>query len=522
MYLNNRVRHSIKNHNLKFSISGYRFGPEIFIFAVFIFIVHLSTNSEYGYFRDELYFISCGKRLEWGYVDQPPLMPLIAFISDYVSFGSLRLFRIPAAVGHAFTAMLTGYLAFLLGANRSGALIATIAVIISPIFLVGGHLMTMNAFEPLLWTTISILMIFFIRGSGWGMPLALAAVVAISVLNKHSAVFFCISMLVGMLLSPNRKCLFSKNFGIGLFALTIFLLPHIFWQINHDFPTLELLRVGRLEKNTEFDVFGFFTTQILENHPLNFCLAVAGFFALFVAQKLKEFRFFGSAALVFLILMISLKAKPYYVAPVYPVLFASGGVAMSSVLRSKKLISTVVLTMLVGGAVLMPLAIPVLPVKTLVLYQKLLGISHSRTENKKYNDLPQHFADQFGWEEILEATSKVFHQLPAQEKESTAIFASNYGEASAIDLMREKYGLPSPISGHNNYFLWGKTNRLNQWIAVGGTEEFYLKFFKSVVEVVVSHKNPSAMPYESGVSVYLVKEPKDNISKIWPSLKNYN
>src|SRR4051812_38002281 len=118
--------------------------PELWALAALVLLFHALTNRGYGWFRDELYFIACGRHPAFGYVDQPPLFPLLAAAVEWISFGSRVVFRMPAAIAHASLVLLTGVLARRLGARRFGALVAGAAAAISPTFLVAGHLMTMN------------------------------------------------------------------------------------------------------------------------------------------------------------------------------------------------------------------------------------------------------------------------------------------------------------------------------------------------------------------------------------------
>ena len=495
---------------------------EILALSAFALLLHVMTSGNYGYFRDELYFISCGKRLAWGYVDQPPFVPFVAAISNFLSNGSLLLFRVPASMAHAVLILLTGYLAMLLGANRSSALMAGVAVLISPLFLVNGSLLTMNAFEPLFWTTISILIVLLIQRPSLIISITLGVITGLAIINKHSTVFFILPLVFSLAISKYRLLLKLKWILIAICISSVIVMPHLYWQIDNNFPMLELLKNGQANKNVEFDFLKFVSGQVLENHPLNFLISLIGLFAFFLDRPLKEYRFFGLVFILFFFLMVFLKAKPYYLAPIYPLLFVAGSISFNHLFENNMFGKISIFTlMLISGSILLPLTIPILPIDKLISYQKFLGIEPQRTEEKQYNLLPQHISDQFGWEEIVLAASTAFSNLPEQDKKNTAIFASNYGEASAIDLFRDKELLPAPISSHNNYFLWGHKNKL-QWLAVGGKETFYRKYFESVRMIAKSAKNKYAMPYQSEISIYLVKYPKAPIPVIWQKIKNYN
>lgn len=58
------------------------------------FLVHLYAGRHYGYFVDELYYLACSRHLDWGYVDQPPLIALITWVARSLFGGSLSAIRL--------------------------------------------------------------------------------------------------------------------------------------------------------------------------------------------------------------------------------------------------------------------------------------------------------------------------------------------------------------------------------------------------------------------------------------------
>ncbi len=123
----------------------------VFGLAAAKLIFHLATAGRYGIFRDELYYLACGEHLDWGYVDQPPLIALVAWIARHLFGDWLVGLRLIPALAGAVTVWLAGKLARDLGGGAFAQILSALAVICVPIYLILHHWLTMNAFEPLLW-----------------------------------------------------------------------------------------------------------------------------------------------------------------------------------------------------------------------------------------------------------------------------------------------------------------------------------------------------------------------------------
>ena len=171
------------------------------------------------------------------------------------------------------------------------------------------------------------------------------------------------------------------------------------------------------------------------------------------------------------------------------------------------------------GLLSMPFAIPILPVDRFIKYSSALGVKPSSAETKHLSDLPQWYADMFGWENMAATVSKVYSSLPPEEQKKTVVFAQNYGEAGAIDFFRGKYPLPRVICGHNNYWYWGPGDTtFTTVIVIGGRKADHLKSCDSVeqVGIIVS---PHAMPYENDLPIYICKQFKVPFSLIWSRVR---
>lgn len=220
-----------------------------------------------------------------------------------------------------------------------------------------------------------------------------------------------------------------------------------------------MLRNADKNQNVAFSLAEFVKGQILLMHPLTFPVWASGLYFYLFRKEARPLRELGWAYVALFALMVVFRAKVYYILPFYPILLASGGAQMEAWLTARPRLAwmkpALVGLLLAGGALMAPFGLPVLPVETFIRYQRFLGIEPPRTEKLKLAELPQLYADMFGWEEMTRTVARVYNNLPPEERERCAIFARNYGEAGAIDFFGPRYGLPKAIGKHQNYFLWG-------------------------------------------------------------------
>ena len=487
-------------------------------------IFHLAFSSGYGYFRDEFYYIACGEHLDWGYVDQPPLTPLLALITRALLGDSLLALRFFPAVAGAVLVFLTGLMARELGGGRFAQGLAAVATLAAPTYIANDHIFTVNAFDHVFWALGAYLVIRIVKEDNPKLWLVFGLVAGIGLQNKISVLFFGFGIFVALLLTAHRKYFLSKWLWFGGAVAFVIFLPYVLWQVQHDWPMLELLRRGQLYKNYPLSPFEFLQGQFIEMHPFNLPIWLAGLYFYLVSKQGKRYRVLGWTYVVILVVFLILKAKPYYFAPAYPMLLAAGAFTIETFVRERQwnwLKPATVTLLLLGGAAVAPLAMPLLPVETYIRYQRFLGIEPPKTERHRFGKLPQLYADMFGWQEMVATVAKVYNSLPPEERAKCAIFTNNYGEAGAIDFFGGKYGLPKAISGHNNYWLWGPGNYAGEIvITVGPRLEDVKKAFDQV-ELGATHVNEYAMPYESDLPIYICRKPKMSLPEVWPRTKNY-
>ena len=495
------------------------------IAAVKIFLFVLAGGS-YGYFRDELYFLACSEHLAFGYPDHAPLSVWLTRFSREIFGESLYAIRLFPALAGALKIVLTGLLVREFGGRHFATLLACLCVLVAPVYLVMDNLLAMNAYESLFWTGCALAYVLAIKRENPRYWLLFGALAGIGLMNKHSIIFFGLAFVAGLVLTQDRKFFADKFLWIaGAIAFAIFL-PNLIWQYQNDWATLELLQnVQKTGKNIVLAPHEFVFQQMFILFPLTAFVWLAGLWFLLFDKTGKRFRALGIAYLITLVLMILLKAKNYYLAPVYPMLFAAGGVFWENLLagfRFGKIGRIAFPTLLIiGGLIFLPLAMPILPIEKFIAYQNALGLAPPRTEVGHQGVLPQHFGDMFGWEEMTAKTAEVFQSLPPEEREKAAIFTGNYGEAGAIDLFGKRYNLPKAISGHQSYYLWGHRNYDGSVIIILGDEKEDAEKVCESVEEKTRVGDPLAMK-EENFNILICRGLKEPLSKFWKKVKHWN
>ena len=490
-------------------------------------LLHLVTAGRYGYFRDELYFLDLGRHLDWGYVDTAPLIAVYAKIALLLG-GSLPVLRTIAALAGAARVALTMLLARELGGGRFAQALAGLCAVAAPIYLGVDSILTMNGFESLYWMGCVFLIIRIARTGDSRLWVWFGVLAGLGLENKHSTLFFGGAIAAALLLSRERRELAKPWIWIGLGTALLIFLPNILWQIRHGFPTLEdLENVKKAGKNVVLTPAQFVGQQVLLLHPLLFPLWLAGLVSLLFG-RLSRMRMLGWTYLVLLAIMIAFKAKNYYLAPIYPMLFAAGAVAIetwllrrawSGRLWPKAALATYVAA---AGALVVPAVLPILPPEELVAYQRRIGAAPPKTEVRHDGPLDQRLGDQFGWEELVADVAKIYNALSPEERARTGIFASNYGEAGALNLFGPALGLPAPICAHQNHYFWGPPKREPEnliWLQWGrqGVEDHC----RSVVQAG-EHFHPWGMAEENR-AIYLCRGLKRPLADYWePDFKHWN
>lgn len=485
--------------------------------------LHLLLANRYGYFRDELYFLDCGRHLDWGYVDHAPMIGLLSRIALLLG-GSLPVLRGLAALAGTALVVLAAQIARRFGGGAFAQSLAALAVVAAPIYLGLSSLFTMNVFEPLFWMGAVLALLRALETDAKRDWIALGVLLGLGLMNKHSTAFFGIALAAGLLLSPQRRAVLRRGPWLALAVAALLFAPNLVWQAAHGFPTLEDLRnVARSGKNVVLGPGDFLAQQVLLVHPVLFPLWLLGLTWLLRSRDVGR-RALGLTFVVFFLLLFLLKAKNYYLAPIYPMLLAAGASSLetwTSGPRGRLVRAAIILLVVLGGAATAPIVTPLLDPERLVAYQRAIGIEPPKTEVAHVGPLPQMFGDQFGWPELVEDVARIYRALPPAERAVATIFANNYGEAGAINLLGPALGLPRAISGHQTYFLWGPQGRKGEVVIVLQSDRADLESVCATVEEAGEHFHPWGMA-EENEPIYVCRGLHPPFEELWPRLKHWN
>jgi Dolichyl-phosphate-mannose-protein mannosyltransferase len=487
-----------------------------------IFLQFAGIN-RYGFFRDEFYYMACGNHLAWGYVDQPPLVALIAWLVKHTMGDSMFAVRLPCVLAGAAIVYLTGLLARELGGGAFAQGLAAATMVFAPIYLAFDSFYSMNAFEPLIWMVCAWIVIRIAKGASPKLWVAFGVVAGVGLENKHTMLAFGLAVIASLLLTPERRILANRWLWIGGAVALLVFLPNLIWEATHGWPQVEVVRNGQAFKINRITPAQFLFEQVLFMGPVALLVWLAGLVWLVRAPEAKPLRFLAWLYVFILAIVMLLDGKSYYVVPIYPVLVAAGGVALDRWMiapRWRWARAAYVVALVIAGIITVPFGVPVLSLDNFIWYSGKLPYAKSvKTEVDTPVELPQLYADMLGWPNQAKVISEVYWALPASERSHCAILTGNYGEAGAIDYYGPRYGLPQAISGHNSHWFWGPGDYDGSCVILyGDNAEEFAKSWRDV-RVAAVINSAHASPAETGLKVYVCREPVAALAEMWPRFK---
>lgn len=483
-------------------------------------VLHLISASHYGFFRDELYFIVCGRHPAFGYVDQPPLTPLLAAASQTWGL-NLWLIRLIPALFHAGAVLAVCALVRLLGGGGSAQTLAGIAVGLSPVELALTATLGTTALEPLSWTFVvyAFVRATLRRQAGWFIAAGLAAGLALE--DKYTIAFLLAAIVFGILTVGPRSVLRLRAFWLGALGTALFAAPNIAWQGIHGWPFLALIHADEATKNVALAPAPWILQQIVMNGPL---AAPVWMFGIGAYCAWPRTRFLGVAIVTVFVTFVSIHAKDYYLTGIYPMLYAAGAVTVEKLFQRAPFRYGYAALIAAIALPVAPLAMPLLSERQLIAYRAhgeafLLAKPVETSERYAPGILPQYFADMHGWSTLAASVDRAEMLLAPDERAHAAIFTQNYGEASAIAVLGD--GNVPVISGHNNFALWGPHGDPTVLIFVGGTRAGLARDFRTVRQVgTVSDRY--ARPDQIGVPIFIARDPIHDFAQSWPQRQHFD
>jgi len=502
--------------------AALRIDPVAAAIAVATALFHIATARGYGWFRDELYYLACSRHLDWGYVDHPPLVALAGFVVRNTLGTSLVALRLFPALCAGATVLVAAAIARQMGGGRTAQAAAATAVALAPVNLSLASVFSMNPIDHLIWALMLLVATRLMVTDDRRLWLLFGALAGIGLENKLSVLFLGAGVAAGLLLAREGRHLIDPRLHAGGAIAAVLFAPHLLWQMAHDWPTAEFVRNATEHKNVALTPLAYLREQIVMMNPLALPLWLAGLALLLFARNGRPWRPLGWAWPVAFAILVFQNGKPYYLAPIYPLLFAAGGLVLEGAARRRPAVAgSAVALLAVSGLALAPLAKPLLSEDDYVRYAALFGMTPGSDERKTLGRLPQFFADMHGWPEMAAAVAGVAAALPPEERARACVFGQNYGEAAALDLFGPALGAPRAISGHNNYWLWGPRGCDGSvLIIIGGERADHERVFADVGEAG-RFDCVDCMPYEDDQPIWIARGLRVPVRELWPSIQHY-
>jgi len=483
---------------------------EVLLVAAGFVLLELAVSARYGFHRDELYFLACARHLAWGYVDQPPLVPAVAWLETHLFGTSPVSLRILPAFAAGGASVISACMARELGGRRKAQVLAALATATSPQVLAAFHLLSTAAFDMFFWSAMCLVVLRFLRTGDQRLWLALGVLTGLALLNKLNVLFLLVALGVGLTAAGRARALLDRRAVVGGVLALLIWSPNIVWNAQHQWAALSMLQSLHQENSSLGASLAFIPAQLIVVGPVLVVLWLAGLRDLIRSPIAKPL---GYAYLVLVVMFTLSGAKPYYLAGMYFLLFAAGAVWAERRLESRlpaRGLRGWVLLMIVGGMLALPLSLPVLPESTLPTgsWEGVINKDLSAT---------------VGWQDFVKQIAGVASTLPADQRADLVVFTGDYGAAGAIDLWGSEYRLPDAISGHNTYWWWGPGSARDgaTTIAVNLSRSYLLTIFARVRSAGSVRTPGGVWTEERGDPIWICQGQFRTWAEAWPEARHY-
>ncbi|QLY33043.1 glycosyltransferase family 39 protein [Nocardia huaxiensis] len=465
--------------------------------------VLLTVSNRYGYHRDELYFLAAGRHPDWGYADQPPLVPLIARGISVIDSQSLVLLRIPAILAAVAVVVCAGLMARELGAGRVGQALAAAFVASAALLMAAGHLLGTTVFDLAFWSGIVLLVLRLLRPETdprWWLGVGVLA--GLSLQNKAlSAVPIAVLAVTLAAIGP-RKIFATRYFPLAVGIAAVIALPYVLWQARNDWPQWELGRaIAGGSSGTSDTPLTFVLLQFGLMGPF---LVPLWIFGLWWLWRQRRYRALPLTYLVLLLLYTVSSGKAYYLGGMYPLLLAAAAAGVEPMLEGRRMRTAAVVSVTAVNAVAgAALFLPIIPV-TSVRDTAVLEINYDAGET-------------IGWPEFVDQIA----EIRMRAGPNAELLTANYGEAGAIERYGALHRLPTPHSGHNSYWWWGPPQDARPALLIGFGVDRALELCPQIEQVGRIDNGLGIDNEEQGGLVYLCRAPRAGWAEMWPSLRRF-
>ena len=496
-----------------------------FLFALsllnFLLIYISSFNKQYEYFIDEFYYIACAARPSFGYVDHPPLAPFLLTLFSFIFGTSIYAIRFLPALAASATVFLTGKLTEQIGGKNYAPVLAATAFMCNPVALAFAGFYSMNAFEPLLFIILLMLVVRMITNSNPKEWILIGLVLGLGIMNKHTFVIGYAMLILALAAGGHFRFFLSRWFWLGSLLAFFIVLPNILWQIANGFPSLEFYNNITYRKNVYTPPVPFIINQIINMSPVAALLWIAGTVYLLFNKQFKQFRFLSLFFIfVFGFMLLSGTSRTDRTLFAYPAVLAGGAIFYErffSKFRWRIIRLILPALLILFGAFSIPLVLPYFSYQQAEYFVKATGIN-TEIERGKKPPLPQLLADRIGWKEKADLLYKVYNTFTDDEKKQIIISTDNYGKAGALELYGKEYGIKEVFCGHNTYYLWGKEKLHGSIVLILNDERAlgnYQRRFDSVKINAERFIHPYVSSHENNLAVFTCRGPKASLDTLF-------
>ena len=501
----------------------------VIIYLVSFKIIFHLLHPEYGYFRDELYYVAISDRFSFGNLDILPLTPLYIKLITTIFGYSIKALHFASSLCGALAMLLACLITKELGGKKYAILLTGLFVMFSG-FLIFGALLTYDSLDFLIQTYAIYLLVRIIKGNNQKLWLLFGLATGLGLMNKLSILLFGLAVFIALWFGPQRRYFKSKWIWFAGMIVLLFSIPFVLWQSQHDWYFLDFAAgySGGIAYVASFPEFLW--GQILPNNIFGFPVWATGLGVLLFSVSWKPYRLFGLIYVIFFCLSFFLGVKFYFLIPMYSILFAVGSIKIENFLNERdhdnfkikfaRIALPIAYVFL--SLPLLPMIVPVLPIEKFVKYASVFNVHAGvRHENLELAKLPQHVADRFGWEEMVDQVAAVYDSVSSGSKDDVGILTGNYGQASAIQVLGKKFNLPDPISPHSWYYF--ETLRTHEfkdnYISIGLPRDMLKYLFLEVIPCG-TYTHPYCIPFENNKPVYLCKQAKFDLKSYWLVSRN--
>lgn len=487
-------------------------------FALAKFLLHLFTNTNYGFHRDELLYLALGKHLDWGYWSNPPFIGFISFLNQSIFGDGLFATRLAPAFFGSATLFLICLMARDLGGKKYAQILAGVAGLTSLAYLRSSHMFQPVVIDIFFWALASWLVIRYLSDQENKWILWLGVALGIGFLNKYSVAFLILAIILAFIATPMRNIFLKKQTWLAASVALLIVLPNLIWQWQNNFPVISHMQELSQSQLTNVNPFIFLMDQILM-HFWGFLIWIPGLLFLLFNIKIKRYRVVGWIYVFTLLLFLVLNGKNYYTLGVYPMLMAAGGVFWEKQLNVDWKKYALAGFIFIGNIPLLPAGLPILSIENSIKYfayfANSMGVdSLTRWERGNVEALPQDYADMLGWEEFGRLVDKALEQ--SGNPDACFVYAENYGQAGAVMHFAKHPKLKGVSSFSDSYRLWVSENidpQLTMLIYINDELGEDVQDLFSDIELIGEIENQYAR--ERGTMVYLCKNPKENFREFW-------